>query len=364
VKGLLVAGARPNFMKIAPIHRAMLASGDAEPIFVHTGQHYDPSMSAVFLDELGLPQPDYAIGVGSGSHAEQTAGVLVGVERIACQVKPDVVVVVGDVNSTLAAALAAAKLDIPVAHVEAGLRSFDRAMPEEINRLLTDALSTFLFATSGEDVDNLMAEGVSAHRVFLVGNVMIDSLVDTLPRAERSTIVEDLSLTPAGYVVATLHRPSTVDRPDRLRSALGALADVGATVPVVLVSHPRSTKKIEASDLLRLFDGTRLRMLEPLGHTDFVALLRCAGAVITDSGGIQEETTYLGIPCITMRTSTERPVTISEGTNRLVGLDPKAAVRATREALSSGAVPGRPKLWDGKTAERIVRVLLDHLDAR
>jgi UDP-N-acetylglucosamine 2-epimerase (non-hydrolysing) len=364
MRALLVAGTRPNFMKIAPLHRALAASGRAETTFVHTGQHHDPNMSEVFLQELGLPEPDVDLGVGSGTHAEQTAGVLLGVERVAADVRPDVVVVVGDVNSTLGAALAASKLHLPVAHVEAGLRSFDRLMPEEINRVVVDAVSDLLFAPSRDAVDNLAAEGIPSERVFLVGNVMIDSLEWVLPAAERSTILGRLGLEPREHLLVTLHRPATVDRPESLADAVRVMTELARTYPVVLVAHPRTRKQVVQLGFADTLHAAHVQILDPLGYIDFVRLVSTARAVVTDSGGLQEETTVLGIPCITMRTSTERPVTITDGTNRLAGLDPEVVVRTTVDALRETAAPGRPHLWDGHAAERIADVLLTELEPR
>jgi UDP-N-acetylglucosamine 2-epimerase (non-hydrolysing) len=364
MRALLVAGTRPNFMKIAPLHRALASSGRTETIFVHTGQHHDANMSQVFLEELGLPAPDVDLGVGSGTHGEQTAGVLVGVERVIGETRPDVVVVVGDVNSTLGAALAASKLHVPVAHVEAGLRSFDRRMPEEINRIVTDAISDLLFAPSRDAVDNLAAEGIPSERVFLVGNVMIDSLLWVLPAAERSTILTRLGLEPHRYVLVTLHRPATVDQPETLADAVRVMTELAEMHPLVLVAHPRTRKRIGELGFADALNQARVQILDPLGYIDFVGLVSKARAVVTDSGGLQEETTVLGIPCITMRTTTERPVTISDGTNRLAGLDPEVVVRTTADALRQTATPGRPPLWDGHAAERIAGILLEEVDPR
>jgi len=363
IVALNVAGARPNFMKLAPVHRAMTATGAIRPVFVHTGQHYDENLSRIFLDEFDLPDPDHDIGAGSGTHAEQTARVMLGIEPIIAEVRPDVVVVFGDVNSTIAAALVAAKMGVQVAHVEAGLRSFDRTMPEELNRLLTDALADLLFVPSRDAVANLAREGVPSDRVFLVGNVMIDTLDRLRPRAERSTILDELGVRDGGYIAATIHRPSNVDDLDSMTTTSTALSDLAAFAPTLLIVHPRTRKKLQDHGLERALEAAGVRLLDPLGYVDFLRLLMGAGAILTDSGGIQEEATVLGVPCITLRTTTERPVTIVEGTNRLVGTDPALAVAAVREGFESERLPRRPELWDGLAAERIVDVLVDRLGA-
>jgi UDP-N-acetylglucosamine 2-epimerase (non-hydrolysing) len=344
-------------MKIAPIHRAMLDRGRFRPVFVHTGQHYDTNMSAVFLEDFGLPEPDYNLNVGAGTHAEQTGRVMIEIERVIKDVRPDVVVVFGDVNSTIAAALTAVKLSVPVAHVEAGLRSFDRTMPEEINRLLTDAIADFLFAPSSDGVDNLAREGVPPERIHLVGNVMIDTLDMFLRRSEASNILESLELAPETYGVATLHRPSNVDDRTALADAVKALTAIAEEIPLILVAHPRTQSKLAEHDLRSSLANGRLHVIDPLGYIDFLRLLRHARLAVTDSGGIQEETTVLGVPCLTMRTTTERPITISEGTNTLVGTDPGAVLAGAREALQAPRTSRRPHLWDGRAAPRIVAIL-------
>jgi UDP-N-acetylglucosamine 2-epimerase (non-hydrolysing) len=357
IRAVHVVGARPNFMKVAPIHRAMAAAGGFESLLVHTGQHYDNEMSRVFFDDLGLPDPGLSLGVGSGSHAEQTAGVMLALEPILQARPPDVVVVVGDVNSTLAAALTASKLGIPVAHVEAGLRSFDRSMPEELNRIVADVLSDLLFAPSPDAVQNLGDEGIPPERIHLVGNVMIDSLLVCRERSEASPILERLSLEPRGYFLATLHRPSNVDSAEDLRRAAHILGDLGALLPVVLPAHPRTVKALDAAGLHEELARGRVRVVEPLGYIDFVRLMTEAAAVLTDSGGIQEETTVLGVACITLRDRTERPITVSEGTNTVTGLDAGAVMLAARFALEGRPPARRPELWDGHAADRIVEVL-------
>jgi len=362
---LHVAGARPNFMKVAPVLRALEERG-VENVLVHTGQHYDASMSAAFFDDLGLPEPDVHLEVGSGSHAEQTARVMERIEPVLVERHPDLVMVVGDVNSTLAAAIVAAKLWIPVAHVEAGLRSFDRTMPEEINRVLTDQISEILFTTSPEAEENLRREGVAVERVHFVGNPMIDSLERHLDRAKESKALQTLGVSPREYALVTLHRPSNVDDPETLKGILEALRDVAARVPVIFPAHPRTVKVMREHALDSLVDlsggpATRgsVTCTEPIGYVDFLALMADAKLVLTDSGGIQEETTILGVPCLTLRANTERPITISMGTNRLIGSDPESIARAAEEALDAPPRAGtRPPLWDGKAGERIADAVL------
>jgi UDP-N-acetylglucosamine 2-epimerase (non-hydrolysing) len=356
IRLLAVAGARPNFMKIAPLMKELARRPDRfEPILVHTGQHYDQAMSESFFRDLGIPEPDVNLGVGSGSHAEQTAQVLVAIEKLLIERKPDVLLVVGDVNSTIAAALAAVKLHIPVAHVEAGLRSGDRKMPEEINRVLTDAVSDWLFTTEPSAQTNLLREGVPRDKIHFVGNVMIDTLLAHREHASRLDTLERLGLKARSYAVLTLHRPSNVDSPDQLRSLFGVLSRLGDRIPVVFPVHPRTRNAIEKN--LR-GERINLRMTEPLGYLDFLRLLMDAQMVLTDSGGIQEETTALGVPCLTLRDSTERPVTVTEGTNTIVGTDPRAIEDAIEKQLAKPWPSGRrPALWDGEAAVRIVDVL-------
>jgi len=316
---LLVAGTRPNFMKIAPIHRAMVARG--LPLrLLHTGQHFDHAMSEVFFRDLGLPLPDAMLSAGGGSHAEQTAAVLVGVERDLLASRPDLVLVVGDVTSTLSAALAASKLGIPVAHVEAGLRSRDWTMPEEINRVLTDQLSDLLLIPSHDAAPNLAAEGIPSERIVFVGNVMIDSLMQAAKQPTEALV--QFGLVDGGYALATLHRPANVDTADALNATIDALAPIANALPVILPLHPRTRARVSALGLERRLLGTaNLRVLDPLGYRDFVTVMASAKLVATDSGGIQEETTALGVPCLTLRGGTERPITVTEGTNVVVGLD-------------------------------------------
>ncbi len=348
---LQVVGARPNFMKIAPLMRAISAAGLATQKLVHTGQHYDAAMSDVFFKDLDLPRPDAFLGVGSASHGQQTAAVLVAMEKLLDAERPDLLVVAGDVNSTVAGALAAVKCGVPVAHVEAGLRSFDRSMPEEINRLLTDQISDLLFTPSPDGDRNLLREGIAPERIHLVGNVMIDSLQQHLPAARRMGAPAKLGLAPKGYALSTLHRPSNVDDPVRLRQIVGALAEIAAEVPVVLPVHPRTRKRLAEFSIVV---PKSLLLTDPFGYLDFLGLTDAAAMVLTDSGGIQEETTALGVPCLTLRENTERPVTVEVGSNSLIGLSPQRIVEEARRVLrGDGKKGGVPDLWDGHAAERI-----------
>ena len=350
----LIAAARPNFMKVAPLFHALARETWCTTRIVHTGQHYDANMSDAFFQDLALPEPAHHLGVGSGTHAEQTAGVMVAYERLCLTERPDLTIVVGDVNSTMACTVAAKKLLIPVAHLEAGLRSRDWTMPEEINRVLTDRLSDLLFTPSRDGDENLRREGIDPSRVHFVGNVMIDSLQAALPRAKESRIHERLELRKKGYALATLHRPANVDDPAALSRLLSALAAVAAEVPVVFPIHPRTRARLAPG-----FAAKGLKLVEPLGYLDFLALTAGARLVMTDSGGIQEETTALGVPCLTLRENTERPVTVEVGTNQLVGTDPEKAIAAAREVLAGRAKEGRlPELWDGRAAGRVAEVLV------
>jgi UDP-N-acetylglucosamine 2-epimerase (non-hydrolysing) len=352
-----VVGARPNFMKIAPILAACSSRAGIESVLVHTGQHYDEKMSRLFFEELGIPKPDLDLEVGSGSHAAQTALVLQRFEPVLLERRPDLVLVVGDVNSTIACSLAAAKLGIAVAHVEAGLRSFDRGMPEEINRVVTDALSDLLLVSEPSGLENLAREGVPSEKVHFVGNVMIDTLVAHRDRARGSDVLERLGVPPAGYAAVTLHRPSNVDDPAVLRRILTPLVELSARLPVVFPCHPRTRQAIERHGLGTTAAGFRLT--EPLGYLDFLKLMMDARLVVTDSGGIQEETTILGVPCVTVRENTERPVTLTHGTNRLAGTTEAGIRDALRGALEPRtAAPEPPPLWDGRAAQRIVDVLV------
>ena len=347
-----VVGARPNFMKAAPVLRA-LAARDVEQRLVHTGQHYDDALSAVFFRDLDLPQPDLDLGVGSGSHATQTAAIMVALERAFGDLQPALAVVYGDVNSTVAAALVAAKIGLPMAHVEAGLRSFDDSMPEEINRRVTDLLSELLFVTSPEGVDNLVAMGTPARNIHFVGNPMIDTLLRHLDRFDPASMRAALDL-PERYVVATLHRPANVDEPQQAARIVEMLRGVADLLPLIVPLHPRGRPTLEAAGL---HSDQRLRVIDPLGYVDFLSLVRGAALVITDSGGIQEETTILRVPCLTVRPNTERPITISQGTNRLV--EPSMVVPSAAAILDGGvSFPDEaPPLWDGRAGERIGDVI-------
>jgi UDP-N-acetylglucosamine 2-epimerase (non-hydrolysing) len=359
LKVICVCGARPNFMKIAPLVDVLRRTPAVEALLVHTGQHYDERMSRSFFGDLGIPEPDLNLEVGSCSHAVQTAEVMKRFEPVCLEQRPHWVIVVGDVNSTLAAALTACKLDIKVAHVEAGLRSFDRSMPEEINRVLTDAVSDLLFVTEASGVTNLRSEGVAEEKIHLVGNVMIDTLLRSRARADHSTILRDLQLVPAEYAVVTLHRPSNVDERRSFAPILDALETISLDLPVAFPIHPRSRKSLETLGLSQRVSEGRVRLLEPLGYLDFLKLMAHSAVVLTDSGGIQEETTILGVPCLTLRNNTERPITIQQGTNRLAGTTTEGILRAYQEVRKSATKPVRPPdLWDGHAAERIVEVLL------
>jgi UDP-N-acetylglucosamine 2-epimerase (non-hydrolysing) len=356
---LSVVGARPNFMKVAPIVAEMRqADGAFTSTLVHTGQHYDAQLSRVFFDELGIPAPDVNLEVGSGSHAQQTAAVMAAFEPVLLERRPDVLLVVGDVNSTLACALVAAKLNVRVAHVEAGLRSFDRSMPEEINRLLTDQISDYLFTTEAEAELNLRREGVDGSKVHFVGNVMIDTLLAHRDRAVARDVPGQLGLARGGYGLLTLHRPSNVDDTetfDRLLEGIGAIA---RELPFIFPVHPRTRPAITRSPGAEALVRTgALRLVDPLGYIEFLGLMEASRVVLTDSGGVQEETTILGVPCLTLRDNTERPVTISNGTNRLVGREPAAIVEGWRQVVQEPRTARIPPLWDGRAAKRIVDVL-------
>jgi UDP-N-acetylglucosamine 2-epimerase (non-hydrolysing) len=347
-----VIGARPNYMKIAPLMEAL--NGSCRQVLVNTGQHYDDSMARAFVRDLGLPAPNYDLGIGSASHAVQTARVMIEFEQVCLAEKPDIVVVVGDVNSTMAAALVAAKLVIPIAHVEAGLRSRDRAMPEEVNRIVTDRLSDVLLAPSSDAVDNLLAEGEPASEVFLVGNIMIDSLLRHLPAARLERVADRIPVKPREYAVLTLHRPSNVDVPETLARILSAVTTIARDMSIVFPIHPRTQQRI-AGFGLALPEG--VIVTEPLGYVDFLSLTSNARIILTDSGGLQEESTALGIPCLTLRENTERPVTVAEGTNQVVGTVTADILAGYSRALDGSLAPRRPALWDGHTADRIAAVL-------
>jgi UDP-N-acetylglucosamine 2-epimerase (non-hydrolysing) len=354
---LAVGGCRPNFVKLAPLFAEMRRHADLEPLLVHTGQHYDRALSQVFFEELGLPAPDVALAVGSGSHGAQTARLIEGMETVLREQLPDLVLVVGDVNSTLAGALAAVKLGFPVAHVEAGLRSGDREMPEEINRVLTDAVSDLLFATEASAVANLRAEGIAADRIHLVGNVMVDALRANLGKLGTAAARE--APWPARpYALLTLHRPENVDDAEILARILAAAGRLARRLPVLFPVHPRTRRALAAAGHGSGQAAGGVEALPPLGYLEFLALMRDAALVLTDSGGVQEETTALGVPCLTLRQTTERPATVEAGTNRVVGTDPDAIVAAALAALDGEERPARlPALWDGAAAGRIVAVL-------
>ena len=353
----LIAAARPNFMKIAPLYHALSAELWCEPRIVHTGQHYDSNMSDAFFSDLGLPHPHHHLGVGSGTHAEQTGGVMVAYEKVCFIDRPDWIVVAGDVNSTIACALVGAKLLIPVAHLEAGLRSGDRSMPEEINRILTDAISALLWTPSQDANENLIAEGVAAEKIDFVGNIMIDSYAMLKDKIQAARTTSTLELIPGEFGVVTLHRPSNVDHRETLRSLLEQLAQAARFIPLVFAVHPRTRKSIDEFGLQPvLVSAPGLKCVEPLGYVEFMNLVERSRFVLTDSGGVQEETTYLGIPCITLRDTTERPVTVTIGTNELVRHeDLLSRIRGIVDHhMKQGAVP---KLWDGNTAARVVASL-------
>jgi UDP-N-acetylglucosamine 2-epimerase (non-hydrolysing) len=347
---LHVVGARPNFMKAAPVLLAVNQKNGTRQTLVHTGQHYDPNMSDVFFEQLDMPRPHVNLAVGSGTQASQTAEIMTRFERVVLEDKPDVVVVYGDVNSTLAAALVCAKLLIPVAHVEAGLRSFDRSMPEEINRVLTDQVSDVLFTPSEDGIDNLVREGIGKEKIHLVGNVMIDTLMRLLPKTEQRNPAN----LPERYVLLTLHRPANVDTSETLREIVTTLDDIGREVPVIFPVHPRTADRLKEL-------GTHLRhfhLLEPVPYLEFLALQRSAMAVVTDSGGVQEETTYLGVPCLTVRDNTERPVTVTIGSNMLVGRDMLRLRRGLQNVMNGDWKTGQiPQLWDGQAGQRIAAIL-------
>jgi UDP-N-acetylglucosamine 2-epimerase (non-hydrolysing) len=359
IKVINVCGARPNFMKIAPLMRAYREYSRVSPLVVHTGQHYDHNMSELFFGQLQIPQPDVNLGVGSGSHAVQTAEIMRRFEPVVLEHRPDWVVVVGDVNSTIACGLVAKKLGVSLAHVEAGLRSFDRTMPEELNRLLTDAISDLLFVSEPSGLENLRREGIADEKVHFVGNVMIDTLRANLEHAQRSAILEELGLEEGHYNVVTLHRPSNVDDAPTFAGIVDALDAIQQDLPTIFPMHPRTVGNLPKLGLAKRFESMRqLRVVEPLGYLDFLRLMADAAVVLTDSGGIQEETTILGVWCLTVRENTERPVTITSGTNTLVGTDPVRIVAAYRrcraEKLSDPPVPEK---WDGQAALRIAKVL-------
>ncbi len=361
-KVISVVGARPNFIKIAPIHKAFLKYEDRiQHLICHTGQHFDRKMSSIFFDELEIPKPDFSLGIGGGSHAEQTARIMIAFEKILLEEKPDLIIVPGDVNSTLAASLTAVKLHIPVAHVEAGLRSFDRNMPEEINRVLTDEIADMLFVTEKSGMENLHHEGVSESKIFFTGNVMIDSLIYYMPKINNSDILTSLGLKKQQYILSTFHRPSNVDHPERLRKILENMKHLATSLPVIFPIHPRTRNNIKHFGLENIL-SEKVILLDPVGYLDFLALTKRAALVLTDSGGIQEETTFMGVPCITVRNNTERPVTCDVGTNYLAGRDYEKAVDKALDILKGNRKQGKiPELWDGNTAARIAKIVVEHL---
>lgn len=363
LKVLNVVGARPNMMKIAPIVEAMRRRSTFDQLLVHTGQHYDAKMSKIFFDELGIPKPDIYLNVGSGTHAEQTARVMISFEKVLLENNPDIVIVVGDVNSTMACSITAAKLRIPVAHVEAGLRSFDRGMPEEINRIVTDSLSNFLFTTSCDANENLKNEGVSEDKIFFVGNVMIDTLNKHRKSAHQLQTAREFGLKNNHYALLTLHRPSNVDEPIALNGILDAMLKIANKIPILFPAHPRTVRRLVEFDLKSKVDSNMgLMLTKPLGYLQFLDLMMNARMVLTDSGGIQEETTILNVPCLTIRNNTERPVTIDEGTNMLAGTKPDRIVALAESILDGRGKKGNiPKFWDGKAAERIVGVIIQRM---
>lgn len=366
LKFLHVVGARPNFMKIAPLMEALreaatVQSVDLKQILVHTGQHYSREMSSLLFEQLQLPEPDINLEVGSGGHGVQTGRIMEAFEQVLLDHKPDLVIVVGDVNSTIACALDAKKLHIPVAHVEAGLRSFDREMPEELNRVLTDAISDFLFTTERLAKKNLADEGISADKIHFVGNTMIDTLLRHRERALAGDVLERLGVRKQGFAVVTLHRPSNVDDPEALGEILHALQHISSDMEIVFPIHPRTRNRIESFGLGDVLENENFLLIEPQGYLDFLCLVANARLVLSDSGGIQEETTVLGVPCLTLRHNTERPITIENGTNCLVGNARADIMAAYREVLASNAARQPvPEKWDGQAAHRIAKILLDH----
>jgi UDP-N-acetylglucosamine 2-epimerase (non-hydrolysing) len=359
---LAVAGARPNFVKLAPLVAELRARPGVDLNLLHTGQHYEHALSQALIDRLSLPEPDFHLGVGSGTHAQQTAAVMVGVERVLAEDGFDAVIVAGDVNSTLGGALAAVKLRVPIVHLESGLRSGDWTMPEEVNRTLTDRVSDLLLCHSQDAVENLAREGIAGDHVQLVGNTMIDSLMALLPAARADGAVERLGLAPGEYVLATLHRPALVDDPHLLEATLAALGEVANRMPVVLPMHPRTRAALDARPLPH---AEALKLLGPLDYLEFIGLEAQAALVVTDSGGVQEETSALGVPCLTYRDTTERPITVAMGTNRVVGLDPAALAAACHDALAAGRPAAAPQipLWDGHAGARAADAVTELLRA-
>ena len=361
-KIISVVGARPNFMKVAPIYNEFLNYKNIEHKICHTGQHYDEKMSKIFFDELELPKPDFYLGVGSGSHAEQTAKIMIEFEKVLLSEKPDLVIVVGDVNSTIACTLTASKLHIKTSHVEAGLRSFDREMPEEINRILTDSIADILFVTEKSGLENLRNEGISEDKIHFVGNVMIDSLNKYLSKASNSDLMEKLKIQANDFVLVTLHRPSNVDNIEQSEALIDLLNDVSNKMKIVFPIHPRTVKNWNDFGIIERL-GFNIVLTDPIGYLDFINLIKNAKLIITDSGGIQEESTFLGVQCITLRNSTERPVTVEVGTNQLLGNDLIKAKKTALEILDGKIKHGNiPELWDGNAAKRIVKIIDKYLN--
>jgi UDP-N-acetylglucosamine 2-epimerase (non-hydrolysing) len=363
MKLINVVGTRPNFMKVAPLMEEYEKSKQIEPILVHTGQHYDRNMSDLFFTQLGIPEPSINLQVGSASQAVQTAEIMKAFEPVVLAQKADAVLVVGDVNSTIACGLVAVKLGVKLVHVEAGLRSFDRSMPEEINRIVTDSISDFLFCTEQSGIDNLIREGHSEEKIFLVGNIMVDSLLKSKSKTEQSKILESLNLNNTDFAILTLHRPSNVDDPVTFGQILDALEVIQHDMPIIFPVHPRTRKSLSSSFLgKRIKKLPYLQLTDPLGHIDFLKLILSARLVLTDSGGIQAETTVLKIPCLTLRENTEQPITLEMGSNQIVGTDPDKIIEGYKQAMNGHLRDfGIPPLWDGHTAERIVRILIDKL---
>jgi UDP-N-acetylglucosamine 2-epimerase (non-hydrolysing) len=360
----LVVGARPNFMKSAPLLRQLQKFPELfEAQLIHTGQHYDYELSQLFFEQLKMKEPDIFLGVGSSSHANQTAQIMIKIEELFIENRPDLVVVFGDVNSTMASAIVASKLCIDMAHVEAGLRSFDNTMPEEINRIVTDRLSEYLFVSEDSGLNNLKNEGVSDDKVFLTGNIMIDSLISNFEKAKSSEILNQLSLKPREYATLTMHRPANVDNESTLGQFMDILISIGRKITVVFPCHPRTRNKLEEFELLNSVDKNAVKIIEPIGYLDFLKLQSESKFVLTDSGGIQEETTYMKIPCITLRENTERPATIEIGSNTLTGLDSAKINDAIDQIMDGSYKTGNiPKFWDGETSNRIVDILIERLD--
>lgn len=360
MKIINVVGARPNFMKVAPIYEEMLRHEGIDPYIVHTGQHYDKVMSELFFEHLGLPEPHYYLGVGAGSHGVQTGKVMMQFEETLEELQPDIVLVVGDVNSTIACGLDAVKRGIPLVHVEAGLRSFDRGMPEEINRILTDQISDHLFTTEAAARENLLREGIDGARISFTGNVMIDSLLKHREKAADSKVLNDIGIGSKRFALITLHRPSNVDEPEMLSRLIQVLGRISRRIPLVFPIHPRTRGRLDSFGLSGIVAGfPELNLVDPLGYLDFLKCMDNATFVLTDSGGIQEETTVLGVPCITARENTERPVTVTVGTNVIAGQDPERIWQEAERILDGQGKTGQvPELWDGHAAERIVDVLV------